>query len=131
MFCSREQDKILRTVVCLDVIDVMDDFIGRQWSPDGLGYYNAVFRLVSFLGQIVTLKNVLVSLGTECVSATPVGMLPASASVKTPTRFHSAAREVTRTNFSDISTVALAAPKAMSIDRTDAVQCRQGPKPSP
>jgi hypothetical protein len=85
VFRSREEEKILGPVVCLDVIDVMDDFVGPQRPPDNLRHYNSVFRPVSFFARSVSLENVLVSVGTDRVSATPVGMLLPPESVQTPT----------------------------------------------
>jgi hypothetical protein len=52
MFFTRENHKVFGPVVSLVAVDVMNNFIACQWTPEHLSHYQAMFRLVPF-GAIV------------------------------------------------------------------------------
>lgn len=115
MFFACEDDQIFGTIVRLDAIDVMNNLVRFQRTPQDLSHHESMFGLVPLRARVVLLQQVLVSVRIDRESAAPVRMTFTTPVIQTSAGLDGSRKQIPGANLRHAPAFAVAPPNGVPV----------------
>jgi hypothetical protein len=114
MLLARQDLKVLWSIVSLVPIDVMDNFIAGQWSPQYFSHNETMLSLVSICSIRTTGQNMLVPIRADRESTSPVWALFTFSTRQATAGSHAARLKIPVANTRFVSATTSTAPNCVT-----------------